>query len=379
MFSFKYLQRRKLHTLYTIGTITAVLAVIVLMGSVKKGFIETMTSHKRNAHFNLMITPTYSSGERGFYLDVKKYEEKLKKISLITRIEPVIEYSSFAKINGNKVRLSISSFSKNITRLQLDEGSFPKNIHEIVVDRSLTEQNKLEIGSKIIVDKKIFKISGFTKGHRYFVWPVVFLRLNMIQKMIKAKSKANIFYLDIRKKIDLGEAKNKIKRSLEPLFVKHKLIDGRTLKDGVRITTKTQSNQQIADHFASMDKMLAFLTVLLLSIGILVIGTSIYISVLERSLSISTIRAIGASDTYIGLMIVKEIAMTIFPSFIIGTLLGLTMSLAFSKFVNVDFSFSYKEITAALSYSALFVLAGGFFGIAKALSTDPLLVTTEVQ
>lgn len=374
-FSLKYLLRRKVHTFYLMGTIILVTSLIVCMGSIAKSFRETLVSHKRNTFFDLMLTPSYSSGEKGFYLDVDDYSKKLKNIREVTRIEPVIETTSFAKSDGEKIRLSIASYSKDLTSLKLDEGYFPKSDYEIVVDRSINEGRSLSVGSKIQINKKLYTISGFTINHRYYEWPVIFIKLNMLQEMLKTESKCHYFLIDISKGANINVVEDKIKKTLMPLFRKSKLPDGSILIEGVKTTTKQQSNRIIDDYFAFMDQMLALLTGLILSIGILVIGTSVYASVIERAKSIGTIRAIGANNKYLSLMIIKELALVTLPSFLVGIILGFFITFLFSKLMHVDVFFDYKNILTALSYSTLIASFGGLLGVIRTLRTDPLLTT----
>ena len=100
-----------------------------------------------------------------FVLDSKITDDLSKKLE----DEDLKLYENFYKEETCKdATYRIYKNRSDVDKIELFDGEFPKNDNEIALDRLFSENHSIEIGDKVTLDGKDYKVSGYVAFFRLY-------------------------------------------------------------------------------------------------------------------------------------------------------------------------------------------------------------------
>jgi putative ABC transport system permease protein len=226
---------------------------------------------------------------------------------------------------------------------------------EAVVDERIAGSRHVSVGSTIELLGQTFKVSGIVesgKGAR------IFIPLETAQEMQNRPGKATMFYIKLHDKSQTKQVQMKLKE----------LFPGRDVVDADEYLSLLYVNY--ADILGVVFNGIVFLGV---SIGVLVIFLSMYTTVTERTREIGILRAMGASKSYIVLLVILESIMVC----IIGAFIGigfsfLLMVLLQKIFTTLNILITTGWVVRATVFALISGVIGSLYPSYKAASQDPI-------
>jgi putative ABC transport system permease protein len=241
--------------------------------------------------------------------------------------------------------------------------------NDVVIDQNLVSRSGLRIGDRIVVrstqgaEDRFFDlvVVGITGGQSYLFQPSIFVSPTTWER-IRAQAEAdlrddtpvpNIIAVRLRN----PRALDAIQRQLIAEVPKIEVADISTTILNVPGYSAQQSTIQTQGVFT-------------LLIGILVIGGFFQIQVLQKVPQIGVMKAIGASNSSVGLAAVIQIVTVTALGVGMGWLLTFLLSLGFPPTVPLAFD----GTSAALSILALMLIGplGGLVSVLYAVRIEPL-------
>lgn len=376
---------RKARVIFTIISVACLVLLILLMGGMMNGLSlqarDYVKSVDRQAGSGIVWLSSERSGSTfaGFSLINSEYLEVLKTAKGVdknTPLSPLIFAQARPIINGKEKKAIVvgykmgmlggpserdlkdptSPFYPIIGRLfQPSEYEGPEYVPppEVIVD----ERTGLEIGQTIELSGKPLRVVGKTKGKLFvFDTPLLFVDLRTAQNTVLS----NVLYVNtMLVKAEEGYNESILAEDIKNLSpIK---VDAHTGDQIVKIIKANYVDEP-------MKGVRALRALLWIATG-LIVAMITYVTTLEKSREIGVLKAIGASNSYVILMILKQVLLTT----VCGVVLGILMAIVSARFFPIVVLISVRESFIVAIITIAVCSYGGYIAGKKAASIDPMI------
>ncbi len=226
---------------------------------------------------------------------------------------------------------------------------------EIVVDDLYARSKKLRPGARIELLSQTFTVSGIVengKGAR------LFLPIGLAQEMTGAANKATLFYV----KVDEGQDVDAVKTAIEKFL------------QGYKVTRMSDLMSQMApSKIPGLEPFLRTVVFIAVAVGVLVIFLSMYTTITERTREIGILRSLGASKTYIVVLIFEESIVVCLLGVIVGVFASKMVAGTIVKvFPTLIVTMTAEWYLKAAGFALLSGIIGSFYPSLKAAKLDPI-------
>jgi putative ABC transport system permease protein len=376
---------RKARVILTVISVACLVLLILLMGGMMKGLRMQARSYvksiDRQAGTGIVWLSTERSGSTfvGLSLLDSEYLEVLRTAKGVDKdkaLSPLIFAQARPVINGKEKKAIVVGYQSgslggpsenDITdpkspfypvtgRLfQASEFSGPEYTPpaEVVVDERLG----LEIGQTVELSGKPLRVVGKTKGQLFvFDTPLMFMDLRTAQKTILS----NILYI------------NTMLVKAEPNYNEAQLAED--IKKLSLISVDTHTGNQIVKIILAnyvdepMKGVRALRALLWLATG-LIVAMITYVTTLEKTREIGVLKAIGASNKYVIMMILKQVLVTT----VAGVILGVVLAIVMARFFPIMVLISLGESLLVAVITIVVCLYGGYIAAKRTAAVDPMI------
>jgi putative ABC transport system permease protein len=232
---------------------------------------------------------------------------------------------------------------------------------EVVVDDRIAADRKLQVGGSLKVLSRDFKITGIVdsgKGGR------IVIPLETAGEMVSKPGYATLFYIKLTDKSLTKEMIEKIKKEFrgEDGELKFDVIDADEW-----FSMMVESN---ASTLRIVFNGIVFLGV---CIGVLVIFLSMYTTVTERTREIGILRAMGASRSFIVVMVIQESLFLCLIGAIVGVGAAFLLTIPLkSIWPTLSILITDDWIVRASVFALVSGVIGALYPAYKAASQDPI-------
>ena len=367
--------RRTRAVMTTVG-IVVLITLILLLGGIMNGMKIQVQQYILSTGANLWISAEGSGGAfTGFSLLVPEYLVFIDHTSGIKRnsVSPLIFAQSRPVINGKATKAIVVGYQLEKLggprRALPNEGRMfspsqyadyrPEDLPpaEVVIDEKMRAPNgkKIPIGGKIYIGGKELKVVGRTQSLMFVLdTPLLFMDWRTAQDVLLRNS------LHVNMMIAATET-NQPAEPLVDLLDQNGMIEAKTLAQTLDSITETYVDEPM--------KAVQFLRVMLwLSAGLIVTMIT-YVTTLEKTREIGTLKAIGASNSYVVMLILKQVILISLFGVVLGVSLAFLAAAVAPIFVKVNLLEAI--IVAAISF--VVCCSGGYLAARKALEVDPMI------
>ena len=367
--------RRTRAVMTTVG-IVVLITLILLLGGIMNGMKIQVQQYILSTGANLWISAEGSGGAfTGFSLLVPEYLVFIDHTSGIKRnsVSPLIFAQSRPVIDGKATKAIVVGYQLEKLggpRQTLpNEGRMfspsqyadyrPEDLPpaEVVIDEKMRAPNgeKIPIGGKIYIGGKELKVVGRTQSLMFVLdTPLLFMDWRTAQDVLLRNS------LHVNMMIAATET-NQPAEPLVDLLDQNGMIEAKTLAQTLDSITETYVDEPM--------KAVQFLRVMLwLSAGLIVTMIT-YVTTLEKTREIGTLKAIGASNSYVVMLILKQVILISLFGVVLGVSLAFLAAAVAPIFVKVNLLEAI--IVAAISF--VVCCSGGYLAARKALEVDPMI------
>ena len=376
---------RKARVVLTIISVACLVLLILLMGGMMNGLKmqarDYVKSIDSQAGTGIVWLSTERSGSTfaGFSLLDSEYFEVLKAAKGVDKdipLSPLIFAQARPIINGKEKKAIVvgyilgrlggpserdlkdptSPFYPITGRLfQPSEYEGPEYTPppEVIVD----DRTGLEIGQSIELSGKPLKVVGKTKGHLFvFDTPLLFVDLRTAQNTVLS----NVLYINtMLVKAEEGYNESTLAEDIKAISLTK--VDAHTGNQIVKIIMANYVDEP-------MKGVRALRGLLWIATG-LIVAMITYVTTLEKSREIGVLKAIGASNRYVILMILKQVLATTFCGVVLGILLAIISARVFPIVVLI----SAKESLLVAVITIAVCAYGGYIAGKRAASVDPMV------
>lgn len=331
----RFLRSNLGQTLLIVVGIAIGVSVQIFIGSLIQGLQKGLV--EKTIGFSSQITIT-STTEDKLIMDYQGLAEKiLAADSEIEEVSPAADFPAFLEYQDNSQSILIRGFqleqADGIYRLKdrIVEGTFPAEDNEVMIGIDLKEEYGIGLGDKILItttnQKEVeckvvgffdLKVAGLNKG-----WGITTLKT--AQEIFEAKDKIT--------SIELQVTEAAVFRTDEIALRISEALGNKELK----VDQWQAQNEQLLSGLQGQSISSLMIQVFVLISVVLGIASVLAITVMQKSKQIGILKAMGIRNVPSGFIFLSEGLILGFFGALLGILLGLGLSYAFTKFaLNPD-------------------------------------------
>jgi putative ABC transport system permease protein len=353
------LLHRPLRSAISILAIAIEVAMILSIVGMLVGQIDGARRQTSGIGADLIVRPpngSFLTGVSGAPVPAK-VAEVLRQLPHVEVASPVIQHLSVGSSVENIWGIDYPSFDALRPFVFVAGGKFQGPNDVIVDDVFARSGNHVVVGDTISLLDHPFKICGIVehgKGGRKF------LPIRTLGALIGSEDNASLFFIksDDLKNQELIQQEIHGRPGLS-------LYQTQTLAEWLSIMTP--------EHFPGFTNALYAVIGLAVVVGFIVIFQAMYTAVLERTREIGILKSLGASQTYIVNLVLRETALLSVVGIVLGIAATFVLKAAMDfRFPTLPFPVSSQWILAASLIALGGSLIGASYPAIKAARKDPI-------
>ncbi|MEM5879142.1 MAG: ABC transporter permease [Candidatus Aenigmatarchaeota archaeon] len=350
-FSVRNLSQRGLRSWLTILGIVIGIAAVISILSVGEGMRESISSQLSSLGGDLITISPGATRARGEFADVRTFFQarfggalaKLndKDIQIIKSV-PEVRYvsgmiSGRAELSflGEKITVMVQGVDpavwEDMINIEVEEGRnlMPGDVNAIVLGNYVANRmfkSPIPLNSQISVAGKSFRVVGILKASTG-VGGMIGIDNSIYMPLSSAKTVLNISsneYNTILVKVSNVEDVDEVEERIDKLLMLSRKVTEDT-KD-YTITSVKSIQERVLSVMGTLNFFLAGIAAISLIVGAVGIANTMFMSVMERTRHIGTLKALGATDGEVMLLFLIESGLIGLVGGLIGIFFGFIVS-----------------------------------------------------
>ncbi len=371
-FAKKSMKYANIRTALTILAILVGMFSVVLLTGIAKGMNQSIQENlKAMGSDMIVIVPTtvssnvfVTSASAGFRaLTTRFYEKDVDKIKLIPGVEmalPTLTGTVKLEYNGKEFNGNVFGVDKEainiVHTITVAEGRWLKGKYEVVVGGKVHEQfdEDIRVGKRMVINNKTFKVVGILKPTGDALAKVdnmIFIPFDAARDLFKSQY-GDDEIASILIKVADGFDANEVGKRIDEFLMNYKHIVDEDKKGYTVITPEFISNQ-INSITNTLNLFFLGVSGIAIIVGLVGVGNTMYMNVIDRYREIGTLKAIGAKPRDImKIYMIEGVILGFFGAFIGFVLAVIVGSLPFIPF-NLDSGLTLLAFAIVVLGSAL--------------------------
>ena len=248
--------------------------------------------------------------------------------------------------------------------------------YEVVVD----EKMGLQIGEIITISKEQVRVVGKAKSLMFVLdTPLLFMDIRAAQRVILENTPyinmmvAKTRHKQLQEQIGLNavlQTQDQTMFNINNLQTAEEVAANLDAFDTIEARSLNQTLSDILEYWVDEPmKAVQFLRVMLWLAAGLIVGMITYVTMLEKTKEIGVLKAIGASNSYIILLLLKQVALIS----LIGVLIGYCLSYIFAAAAPIFVKINFVESIIVACISFIVCCSSGYLAARKAITVDPMI------
>lgn len=349
--------------LISIGGVAFAVLLILILQALYQGWNEKITVYIDSVETDLWVV---QKGTQDMFHTLSHLPRSLKnQLENIDGVESVNELLGRAimfDFKGEKEMMLLIGFDINSGiggPAEMIEGNSRPNDGEIIIDKVFANKKNLRIGDELEIADRNEKIVGISSGGDMAMAQVAYVNKNEAEKIFAFKDITNYFLVKTKNN-NVNNVASKIKDKIQEV-------------DALTVEKFAKNNKKIIlDSFLPI---LAVLVIIGFIIGVAMIGLTIYSLTQEKTKEYGILKAIGASNKKLYLIVFQQSMISGIIGFFVG--IGLSYIVAFLVEQNVpEFVTTFRSIDFIWVFGSVLLmgLIASYIPIKKIAGIDPVIV-----
>ena len=390
----KDMRYRRARVVLTALGIIVLISLILLLGGIMNGMRIQAQQYVKSTGADIWISGEGSGGAFiGFSLLAEEYMAFLNSSRGLVpaSASPLIFAQARPNIKGKPTKAMVVGYT-------LGELGGPKQVvegrmftprtyedyrtqddvpYEVVVD----EKMGLEIGEIISISKEQVRVVGKAKSLMFVLdTPLLFMDVRAAQRVILENTPhinmmiAKTLHKQLQEQIDGNSAvlqlSEETTNNINNLQTAEEVAANLDALDTIEARSLDQTLSDIMEYWVDEPmKAVQFLRVMLWLAAGLIVGMITYVTMLEKTQEIGVLKAIGASNNYVILLLLKQVALIS----LIGVFIGYCLSYIFAAAAPIFVKINFVESIIVACISFVVCCGSGYLAARKAIRVDPMV------
>lgn len=389
----KDLRYRRARVVLTALGIIVLISLILLLGGIMNGMRIQAKQYVKSTGADIWISAEGSGGAFiGFSLLAEEYMAGLNSAQGLVpdSASPLIFAQARPNIKGKPTKAMVVGYTlgelggpkqvvqgRMFTQRKFEDYRPEDDVpYEVVVD----EKMGLEIGEIITISKEQVRVVGKAKSLMFVLdTPLLFMDVRAAQRVILENTPyinmmiAKTQHKQLQEQIGANAAlqtQDQTTLNISNLQSAEEVAANLDALDTIEARSLDQTLSDIMEYWVDEPmKAVQFLQVLLWLAAGLIVGMITFVTMLEKTQEIGVLKAIGASNNYVILLLLKQVAIISLFGVLIGYCLSYIFAAAAPIFVKINFVESI--IVACISF--VVCCSSGYLAARRAIRVDPMV------
>lgn len=353
-------QERMRFFLMSGGVALAIMLILILNGFYT-GMNRQITAYLDNAPGQVVAT---QKGLRNFFgsnsLVPLSAKAEIEEIKGVNKVLPVLSRTVVLQIHDRRIFSLMIGFdpAQGGGPWKIEEGSSSINDDEVIFDRVLAERHDIEVGKRITILGREFKVVGLSGGTSSWMTGTFFVTLDAASELLLSRDNAAFLFVSLDDPARAGSLKKEIARkvSLSVLETKEMAENDFQLFGGI---------------FGGPLRLMVGIAFL---IGVMLVGLTIYTATVERAKEYGVLKAVGMRNPKLYLMVFEQALV----SSVIGFIFGVALSLAAVRLITALFpqfliQIEWLYVAQVSSIALLISLLASYMPVRVIAHIDPAI------
>lgn len=390
----KDMRYRRARVVLTALGIIVLISLILLLGGIMNGMRIQAQQYVKSTGADIWISGEGSGGAFiGFSLLVEEYMAGLKTAQGLVpdSASPLIFAQARPNIKGKPTKAMVVGYTlgelggpkqviegRMFTPRTYEDYRSEDNVpYEVVVD----EKMGLEIGEIINISKEQVRVVGKAKSLMFVLdTPLLFMDVRAAQRVILENQPyinmmvAKTLHKQLQEQIGANsgvlQTPEKTPFNINNLQTAEEVAANLDALNTIEARSLDQTLSDIMEYWVDEPmKAVQFIRVLLWLATGLIVGMITYVTMLEKTQEIGVLKAIGASNKYVILLLLKQVALIS----LIGVFVGYCLSYIFAAAAPIFVKINFVESIIVACISFMVCCGSGYLAARKAIRVDPMV------
>ena len=298
------IKHRPLRSMISVLTIAVPVTLILMLVGLSHGFLQDSQQRARGIGADIVVRPKGSSILQVSGAPLPQSMVKFLQDQPHVKLAMGVINQPVENVTLGATGVDLKTFTQMSGGFEYIEGGPFQGPHDILVDRYYAQQHKLHVGDTVKIFNLPWRVAGVIESGKL---TRIAFPLDVLQDITANIGRVTQIYLKLDDPKNTAEVVQSLKEQLEdyPIY---------SMDDFTSFYS--------VDNVPALKEFIAFVMGVGVVIGFLVVGLSMYMSVLQRTREIGILKSLGASKGFIMRIILSEALLL----GIGGTLLGIGMS-----------------------------------------------------
>lgn len=302
------------------GVALSIMLILILNGFLA-GMNRQVTAYLDNTPGELVAT---QKGLRNFLgansIVPLSAESEIAEVPGVEKAIPVISRFVVLELHERKIFSLLVGFDpeKGGGPWEMVRGNARIDDDEVIFDRVLAEKHDIQIGDRVKILGKEFKVIGFSGGTSSWMTGTFFITFDAASELLLLRDNGAFIFVSLKDPSNLASAKREIAKRVQD----------------VSIVGKQEIVQNDFKLFAGIfSGPLRLMVIIAFFIGLMLVGLTIYTATVERAKEYGVLKAVGMRNPRLYLMVFKQAVI----SSVVGFVLGIGLSFAAIRIIGIVF------------------------------------------
>ncbi len=300
------------------GVAFSVLLIIVLEG-LYQGWSFKMGEYIRAVPADFWVEQT--GGKDMFHSISIMPASAQSVVDGVASLKPFIGRRVAFDSNGREIILYLVGFDEKTGAgpVRVVKGSATAKKGEIIIDRKVSESNKLSIGDKLKLGDESFTIAGISEGGDVVTLSYAFINADEAREIFELPEKINYMIVTVKNGFDKQVVMNKVEKAVPGV------------KSVSREDFANDNTEIIRDTFLPIIYILVIIGAV---VGLTFIGLTTFTSTIEKAKEYGVLKAIGVRNSQLFRIVLEQSLLSGVIGFVFGVGLAFLVSNIAGRFVS---------------------------------------------
>jgi putative ABC transport system permease protein len=361
--AFRNLIQQKMRLALSIGGVALAIMLIILLNGFLSGIYLQVTAYLDNTPADWVVAQDgVTNLLSATSILPPNPEAQARGVPGIASVTPIISQFVILDINDEKVVAYMVGYEPDIGGgpWELGEGRAPKAEDEIVLDRVMAQRHGFSLGDSIELLDEEFKVVGMSEGTNSWMASFIFIDKRAAEDLLLMPDTSSFLLLTIKPGSEPGAVKARLDRRLGDM----EIVSAESMKQN--------DLDLLVEIFAVPLRLMVAIS---FAVGTAILGMIIYTATVERQREYGVLKAVGARNRHLYLLVIQQGLATA----LLGVLIGIGLAqLAASWIMEITpkflIVFETNEILKASLVGLLMGLGAAILPAQQVAQLDPARV-----